>query len=186
MGFADSWMFMTNNDFNENSAQVMYSPTARDAFGVETIYFNDENTWLHALTYNRLLQRWNMPDAQANLFLMTGVGATRGHGETDGAAFAGIEADWENRRFYTLYQNRVIGSGGLHENFSQKLRVGVAPYIGNYDDVHTWLMVQVDHFPDRRDDITVTPFVRMFTNSVLGELGVSDKGDVLFNLTYQM
>ncbi len=177
---------MTMNDHSEYALQAMYSPAAQYAVGAQTEYLRDEETWIHSATYNRLLHRWNMPGSQANLFLLSGLGVADDHDDVGAAAFAGIEADWEDRRYYVLYQNRVIGSDVVEESFSQKARVGIAPYIGGYDDVHTWLMLQVDHHPEADDEIVVTPFVRMFNTTVLGELGVSDQGDVLFNFTYQM
>lgn len=184
--FADSWMLMSMNDHSEYSLMAIYSPTAQYSVGGRSEYLRDEDAWLHSATYNRLLYRANMPDAQANVFLLTGIGAAENHGDTDPAAYAGIEADWENRRFYVLYENRVIGSEALEESFSQKARFGVAPYIGDYDEIHTWLMIQIDHHPQQSDKIVITPFVRMFNTIVLGELGVSDEGDAMFNLTYQM
>ena len=59
--------------------------------------------------------------------------------------------------------------------------MGVAPYIGDYGDTHTWLMLQVDHNPSQDDDITFTPLIRVFKGEYLAEAGVSDQGDVLFN-----
>ena len=42
-------------------------------------------------------------------------------------------------------------------------------------------MLQVDHNPSQKDEITFTPLVRLFKGEYLAEAGVSDKGDVLFN-----
>ena len=186
VGFADSYMFMTMNDHSEYSAQAMFSPTARDALGIQSTYLRDDDSWLHAATYNRLLYRHNESDAQTNLFLLTGAGVAQQGDRTDPAAFVGIEADWENRRLLTLYQNRLIASGAVDERFTQRVRVGVAPYIGDYGDLHTWFILQVDHHPEDQDDIIVTPIVRLFQTTVLGEFGISDDGDVTVNLTYQM
>ena len=63
----------------------------------------------------------------------------------------------------------------------QSARVGIAPYIGDYGDLHTWLMLQVDHVPESDEQITVTPLVRLFKDVHLLEAGMSNQGDVLFN-----
>lgn len=185
VSFPGGWMIMQMNDGSYNSLMVNYSPTAQYSVGARTDYMSEDETWMHTLNYNRLLKRWNGPDSQANIFLMTGAGVGEDHGDTAPAAFGGIEADWETRRYYTLYENRFIGSSAINESFSQRARLGIAPYIGGYNDIHTWLMVQVDHRPSERDNITITPFIRLFNQEVLGELGFSNHKDVMFNITMQ-
>lgn len=185
VSFPDGWMAMTMNDHREYSNMLSYSPTARDAVGVRSDYMREDKNWVHTLTYNRLLKRWNGSDSQGNLFVMTGLGVATQGGEANAAGSVGIEADWETRRLYTAYENRYIEAGNIERSFTQKARVGVAPYVGDYDDVHTWLMLQVEHNPNDRDTVVLTPFVRLFTQTVMGEFGVSDKGDVMVNATYQ-
>lgn len=185
VSYPDGWMFMQMNDGQQNSGMLSYSPTAKDAFGVRTDYLRDEKNWLHTFTYNRLLQRWNTSDSQANIYLLSGLGASENSGDISPAATIGLEADWETRRLYTSYENRYIAADNINESYNQKVRFGVAPYIADYDDVHTWLMLEVSHTPTAEDNVVVTPFVRLFTTEVLGEFGISNKKDVLFNLTLQ-
>ncbi len=185
VSYTDGWMFMTMNDHTEYANALSYSPTARYAIGVRSEYLREDGEWMHTATYNRLLKRWNAADSQGNLFLLTGAGAAQHGDDVDPAATVGMEADWETRRIYFLYENRYVYAGDIERSYSHKARVGVAPYVGNYDDVHTWLMVQIDHHPSERDNVVVTPFVRLFNQELLGEAGISNKGDVMFNLTYQ-
>lgn len=185
VSFPDGWMAMTMNDHREYSNMLSYSPTARDAVGIRSDYMREDKNWVHTATYNRLLKRWNGADSQGNLFVMTGLGVATRSGDADPAASIGLEADWETRRIYTAYENRYLKAGNIEHSFTQKARVGVAPYVGDYDDLHTWLMLQVEHNPNDRDTVVLTPFVRLFTQTVMGEFGVSDKGDVMVNATYQ-
>lgn len=178
-------MLMTMHDHMEYSNMVSYSPTAHYAVGVRSDYMREDKDWLHTATYNRLLQRWNAPDSQGNLFLLTGLGAAEHYSEVDPAVTLGLEADWETRRIYFSYENRYIYAGDVEKSFSHKARAGIAPYIGGYDDLHTWLMIQIDHHPAERDNVVVTPFVRLFTQQLLGEIGISNKGDVMLNATLQ-
>ena len=67
----------------------------------------------------------------------------------------------------------------------QSARVGVAPYIGEFNDLHTWLMVEVGHYPEAENKVTVTPMVRFFKNTHLIEAGISNQGDLLFNWMIQ-
>lgn len=185
ISFPDGWMAMTMNDFASYSNSISYSPTAFDAIGVRSDYMREDEVWLTTATYNRLLKRWNTEDSQANIFLQTGAGVASGSGDDSAAASIGIEADWETRRYYLLYENRYVHAGDVMREFSQKARVGIAPYVGGYDDVHTWLMLQVDHRPTDHDNVTITPLVRVFNQDVLGEFGISHRGDVLANITWQ-
>lgn len=178
-------MAMTMNDGMENSNLVSYSPTARDAIGVRSDYLREDDAWMHAINYNRLLKRWNEADSQGNIFMLSGAGiATRGD-EKAAVGWLGMEADWESRRYYVSYENRVIGSGVIDESFMQRARIGIAPYIANYDGWHPWLMLQVDHRPRNDDEIVLTPLVRVFNSEVLGEAGISSTGDIMFNVTTQ-
>jgi hypothetical protein len=117
--------------------------------------------------------------------LQTGIGAAQHGDDVDPAATLGFEADWETRRIYFSYENRYIYAGDVERSFSHKARAGIAPYIGGYDAMHTWLMLQIDHHPGERDNVVATPFLRLFTQEVMGELGISHKGDVMFNATLQ-
>ncbi len=186
VSYPGGFMFMTMNDAERKTAAIDYTVTPKYAFGVRSDFMSGDEEQMHHLTFNALLKRWNNYDSQGNIFLMSGAGFAENDGETDPSAFIGMEADWEDRRFYVLYQNEAMHSADIDKSFEQMARVGIAPYIGNYGDLHTWLMLQVNHYPggDKRgDNFTVTPLVRMFKGEYLGELGMNNNGEALFNFT---
>lgn len=185
VSFPGGWMLMQANNGMENSASLSYSPTAYDAFGGQSEYFRTDGTWLHSVTYNRLLRRWNNPGSQANVYLLTGAGVGQDHGRKAPAAFGGIESDWESRRYYVSYENRGIASGANPQSFNQKTRVGIAPYLGGYGAVHSWVMVEVEHNPSADKNVIVTPLIRLFNTGLLTEIGYSSNKAVLFNATLQ-
>ncbi|MGE3479728.1 MAG: hypothetical protein AB7G80_09695 [Dongiaceae bacterium] len=174
-------------DGEEYRAQAEYTITPSYAIGISESYWRDEKWWLHAGTLTNLLRRWNFSDSQGNLYLKSGLGvATSDFGrfrqKAELAAFSGLAADWESRRYYLSYENEVLYAGDIARNFSQKARIGIAPYIGDYGDLHTWLMLQLDHRPWAGDPVTVTPLVRLFQETVLGEFGLSNHGDLMAHL----
>lgn len=183
---------MTMNSGDMNALYIFYSPTARASIGYAGEYWRDGDYTIQSIRLNYLAKRWNNPDSQANLYLRSGVGVAYGD-DADGrsdrelspAGYAGMEIDWENRRFYTSYENRYTHAGDLDDFFMQSARVGVAPYVGEFGDLHTWLMLQADHQPERDPPVTVTPLVRMFKGSHLVEAGVSNRGEVLFHWMVQ-
>lgn len=180
-------MVMIQNDSSRNAAQLDYTFTPTLALGVRSEYDRDDRYQILSFTMNNRLWRGNYPDAQANLYLLSGIGYAfdNGSNESSPAAFTGIEADWENRRFFTSYENKITYAGEVDKKFSQSARVGVAPYVAEAGALHTWFMLQADHRPESDDVFTVTPLVRFFKGTHLLEAGMSNTGTVLFNYTHQ-
>lgn len=181
---------MSMNDRDKSSVHIHYSPTARYSIGAKSIYWHDKEVLFNGVQLNSLVKRWNTRESQANFYIKTGVGvAHTDKGEFDSqtnlAGFSGIALDWEDRRFFTSYENSYMEAGSIDSYFSQSARVGIAPYIGDYGDLHTWLMLQVDHSPEDEHEVTVTPLVRFFKDVHLVEAGVSDNGGLLFNYVYR-
>lgn len=187
VSYPDGWTVMQMNDSTSHSLHIHYSPTIHYSIGYKGEYFRDGEWQFHGVQYNTLLRRWNKPDSQANLYTKSALGFAYGNEGTFnhravGAGFAGIAADWEDRRLFTMYENRLSFAGSQMKEFSQKARIGIAPYIGNYGDLHTWLMVQLDHAPSAKHDILVTPLVRLFKGPMLVELGMNNNGRALLNI----
>lgn len=176
---------MSMNDGDKNTAHLHYSPTAKTSLGYKFEYWRDDEFTINAVQMNNLLKRWNKKDSQANLYLKSGAGIAHKDSETDPAAFTGIAADWEDRRFFTSYENRYTEAGDVADFFMQSARIGVAPYIGDYGDLHTWLMLKVEHTPESKDNFTVTPLVRLFKDVHLLEAGMNNRGEVLFNYVFR-
>ncbi len=172
---------MTMNNGSMNSLHLHYSPTAKYSLGYKLERWRDGGYTINALQMNNLLKRWNEPESQANLYLKSGIGAVHKDGETDPAVFTGLATDWENRRFFVFYENRYTEAGDIDDFYMQTARAGVAPYIGEYGDLHTWLMLQVDHQPEAKDKVTVTPLIRFFKGVHLLEAGMNNQGELLFN-----
>ncbi len=80
------------------------------------------------------------------MYLQSGAGAAWKDGSQRAAAFTGVTADWESRRWFLSYDNRLFDAGSMERYAHQSTRVGVAPYIGHYGDLHTWLMLQTDYY----------------------------------------
>lgn len=172
---------MQEHDGGNTKADVMYSATANDAFGIGYMNSHDEDYEGYFAHYNRLLKRWNFPDAQANIYALTGIGVVDSGSDEDIAGTIGVQADAEDRRLYASYANEYIRGGDIANEFTQKFRVGIAPYIADYDDLHTWLILEVKHQPEQDDNIVLQPMLRMFYGNYLWEAGVNEHGDMLLN-----
>lgn len=172
VSYPGGWTAMQTNTGDFSSVHLHYSPTFQDSIGLYS-----ERNWggdwhFTGVQYNRLLKRWNEQHSQANLYLKGGVGQADPFGEGGAklAGFVGVAADWETRRWFTSYDARAYELG-FDQTFRQSARLGVAPYIGDYGDLHTWLMVQVENQPESETPTTLTPLVRFFYDVQLLEVG---------------
>ena len=182
VSYPGGWTLMVMNDKYSNSSHIHYSPSAKYSVGWKHEYLRDTKAHADYIQLNNLIKRWNKPNEQANFNLKSGVGTAYDDGENEPAAFTGIALDWETRRYFTSYENHLLYAGDIEKHVKHKARVGVAPYIGDYGDLHTWLMLQADYDAGIDDNFSVTPLVRFFKGSTLVEGGYNTDGAVLFNL----
>lgn len=176
---------VTNNG-NEHSALIHYSPTAKYSIGLKSEYRRQNQYSVTSIQMNNLIKRWNKKNSQANLYIKSGIGyadrnSSQFKDQSSFAAFTGIAADWESRRWFSSYQNRYLEAGEVDDFFMQEARLGIAPYIADYGDLHTWLMLEVKHIPEGEDTFTLTPLIRFFKDVHLVEIGISNHRDALFN-----
>lgn len=187
---------MQSNNGVSSSVLLHHSSSAKNAWGYRAEWFRQSDQQFHGLQWNHLAKRWNQPKSQANVYVRSSVGINRySDGPTQAAGFLGVSADWETRRWFTSYENRFF-TDESSDFFAQKARIGLAPYVGDYGDWHTWVMLQFDHRssqepmnlssrkPMNASSIPseeATLLFRWFKGAYLGEAGFSNRGNALFN-----
>ena len=176
---------MTMNDVDNNSVHIHYSPTAKYSIGWRHEYLRGPKAHADTMQLNNLLKRWNAPASQANLYLKSGVGVAYEDGNVDPAAFTGIAADWEDRRYFVSYENRFFWADETDKFIKHKARIGWAPYEGDYGDLHTWLMLQADYDAGNKDNFSLTPLVRFFKGPGLLEAGYNLDEGLMFNYIHR-
>lgn len=190
VSYPEGWTFMSMNDGDRYSAHIHYSPTAFYSFGYKGEYWRGEDFQIHAVQLNNLIKRWNKRHSQANFYLKSGAGialSDKGQfdSQVDPVFYSGIAADWETRRYFVSYENRVTTSTDITDNFRQKARIGVSPYIAEFGGLHTWFMLEARYAPEEEDEIVVTPLLRFFKGPGLLETGFSSNGKASFNFIYR-
>ena len=188
VSYSDAWTWMTKNDAEINSTHIHYSPTFKYSLGYRAEYSKKEKYSIHSLHYNHLIKRLNKKHSQANFYTKSGVGILHTdflnyESKKKYAGYLGISSDWETRRYFISYENRYFHSGKINNYFSHKIKGGVAPYLGDYGDLHTWLMFQIDHIPENSHAITYSPLIRFFYSTHLVEIGANNNNKFLFNWT---
>jgi len=172
VSYPGGWTLMQRNNGDRSAIHAHYSPTAFDSIGVYIEKNWDEDVTFTGLQYNRLVKRFNGPSSQANIYAKIGAGQADPFGNSGAelAGFVEFAADWETRRWFTEYRLRAADFAD-NETVHHNARLGLAPYIGDYGDLHTWLMVEVQNHPDGDKPITTTPLIRFFKGVQMIELG---------------
>ena len=182
-------MAMLENHDETNMAETMRTLTPTFAVGWHDEWDRESDWQYHGPMIAGLARRWNNPDSQANIFWMAGAGVAFDDVASAGAkarpaGYVGVEADWENRRFYTQYQARAFWADTIDKTLTQRARVGIAPYVAEAGALHTWAILQVDNEAEDDHPVSVTPVIRLFKSTVLAEAGVSFDGDGFASLMF--
>ena len=93
-----AWLY--NDTKLQENTRFLYSITHYQALGLRSV--NIKKTGQHAILvqYNIKVKRWNTLHSQGNIYVSTGAGTLRESADFTGALT--LQADWENRRIYTL------------------------------------------------------------------------------------
>jgi hypothetical protein len=187
MGFKESVMAMGDFGPNWREAYVNYALTARDAIGVSATWMrSDDHTVVREvdeITYTRLLRRWNLPHAQANVWFIGGVGALHRDGQSRTMITPGVQVDYETTRVYFAATQRLYRAEGINHDFSS-LRAGFSFYEAAYDATQPWLIVEARRMRGLNDQTEVTPMLRFINKNYFVEAGVSTQRQGRFNFMY--
>ena len=157
----------------------------------------------------RLVKRWNMPRAQANLWLFGGVGTYRASGSTtagsshhhqhsaeaDGngsegtsaalriAARPGLQIDLETTRLRLEGRGQLFLAAGVQRPLLSAT-AGAALTPPHYERVQPWLEMQVRAMPGVADELELIPKLRLLHKRLVLEIGYSSLGSVVGGVTY--
>ncbi|WNO03587.1 hypothetical protein [Rhodoferax mekongensis] len=189
MGFKDSWMAMGDFRPNWQEAFTNYALTPRDAIGASTLYMRSDDEsksrQLVDATYTRLVKRWNLPDAQANIWFLGGLGNVTGNDFSGSKAMAspGIQVDYETTRVYVSATTRLYRADGINHDYASA-RLGFSFYEVDYDEIQPWLIVEARRMNGLSDKTEVTPMLRLIHNRYFVELGVNNSSQARINFMY--
>jgi hypothetical protein len=180
VSYEGGWTVIAEHDRASTYGLMHYTPHYEWSLGWRTEWVRDTDIVFNGLQATHLVHRWFAPESQANLYAIAGAGVAEGIDANpqgpEAAGFAGVMADWETRRWFLSYEARVSDFGDGADAM-QAARVGVAPYVGDFGDLHTWLMVEIDQRPQADEPVTATPLLRIFKGSALLEIGYTPSVD---------
>ena len=130
------------------------------------------------LRANYLLHRWNLEDAQANVFVWGGFGTASGSDFRGNVLDreAGFQADYETRRVYASVMSDLHESSAYSHRIDT-LQLGFAPYAHDYTDLATWFVVQARTYTGRvHRGVESAALIRLFKGGAWIEAGVTNDG----------
>jgi hypothetical protein len=164
--------------------QAFYAPRYFLSTGLGHIALNsDVDGRSRDITYarlNYLVKRWNLEDAQANIFTWGGAGSATTGEDTRGrfAWNAGIQLDYETRRIYTSLKSDYYDASAISHRIDT-LQLGVAPYKHDYATLATWFVVQARQYTGEIHSGTEWAFLlRLFKRGAWIEAGPTTDGKV--------
>jgi hypothetical protein len=189
MGFKDSSMAMGDFSPNWRESWVNHAVSSRDAIGAGAIDMRSDDKakarTLAELNYTRLVSRWNLVDAQANVWFFASVGSMRGNDFAGSKlAFApGVQVDYETTRIYLAATARLYRAQGLNHDFGS-VRAGFSFYEVDYDETQPWLVLEARRMRGLSDKTEITPMLRLIHKRYFVELGVSNAKQARANVMY--
>ena len=163
-------------------AQVFYAPKYFLSLGGGYLELeSDIDHRRREITYarvNYLVKRWNMEDAQANVFVWGGAGQAY-VSELDQHQFAGnagAQFDYETRRIYASLKTDLHRADAFSHRIDT-LQLGVAPYKHDFDSLATWFVLQGRRYTgDIHEGTEWALLLRLFKRGAWLEAGVTDEG----------
>jgi len=179
ISYSGGTTIMYKSDTFNDSIYLHYSPTYKYSIGLERaknkFYKSTENYF--RFTY--LVNRKNTDISQRNLYFQSGVLVD----DADGF-FYGMHGDWETRRWFSGFGYKDTKNAFGQDYTDQYIQLGVAPYVGDYGDLHTWIMIKT-----KKNSLTNTqstyPELKFFKGSTLVKFGYSDKTEWDLHLMYR-
>ncbi len=180
IAFADGVTFMHERDRNMVETQLFYAPAYWWSAGVSDGFMtSDDKSRRHEYGYlqgNLLLKRWNLPDAQANLFASAGAGNATGKdfSGTVAAQRYTLQGDYETRRVYASFKVDAHTSSKYFDRYDT-LQLGWSPYAHDYDELAVWFVAQVKKYRGMDDKTEGGAFLRLFKGNIWVELGMNER-----------
>jgi hypothetical protein len=187
MGFQGSTMAMGDFGPNWREQYINYALTPRDAIGISATWMRSDDHTLtrqvDELTYTRLLKRWNMKDAQANVWFLGGVGQLHGDGQHRAMATPGVQIDYETTRVYLGATGRLYRAEGVNNDFASA-RAGFSFYEAEYEQTQPWLIVEARRMRGLSERTEITPMLRFINKNYFVEAGINTMRQARFNYMY--
>lgn len=193
IAFADGWTFMHERDSDMIQTDLYYAPTVWFSLGPSTAIArsDDDLTRRESVIFhtNFLLQRWNLPQAQGNLFATAGLGRVKtiksetGQRRTtsETTQHLTVQGDYETRQFYSSFKVDAHRAASFLDR-TDTVQLGFSPYAHDYEDLAVWFVGQVKKKRGINDETESGAFLRLFKKNIWVEIGMTERRKSTFML----
>ena len=186
VSYKGGWTLMSFNDYQSSSLLVHYTPSSKYSLGYNVEYWNYKEYWINNLNLNYLLKRINTKKSQANFYFKSGIGLLytdfkENENKKEYVINLNFSTDWETRSKFISYSSELIKSENIANIFMQKARLGFAPYIANYGEIHTWLLYELNYMSVSQKNLKSAAIFRFFKSTNLVEVGLDEDKTALLN-----
>jgi hypothetical protein len=164
--------------------QIFYAPRYDYSVGGGHVDFTSDidghTEHINYARLNWLAHRWNLDDAQANVFAWGGAGSATGNrfDGTRAVGNAGLQVDYETRRIYASVKSDLQRSSEFSDRIDT-LQLGLAPYKHDYGGIATWFVFQARHYTgELHSGIETAALLRLFKGGAWIEAGVTNAGKI--------
>ena len=169
---------MMFSDNMKDSLYYHYSPSYKYSVGIENLKDKNLRDDYSYLRFTYLINRKNNLHSQRNLYFQSGLSTKSGND-----LFYGIHGDWETRRWFLGFDIKKV-ENRLKSYNQNHIQIGFAPYLGEYGDIHTWLMLKTKK-TSIKDKRSSYPALKFFKGNTLLEFGYNNKTDWDIHLMYR-
>jgi hypothetical protein len=197
ISFADGWTFMHERDSDMIETDLYYAPKYWFSLGptIAISRSDDKRTRREAAIFhtNFLLKRWNLANAQGNIFATAGVGRAKTFNTVGAARFEKeettqhltLQGDYETRQFYTSFKADAHRASSFLDR-TDTAQIGFSPYAHDYEDLAIWFVAQVKKKRGLNDETEGGAFIRLFKKNIWVELGLTEgrKSQMMLMINY--
>jgi hypothetical protein len=184
VGFKDSWMTMGEISKDFSDAALVYTFDQKTSVIGAGVKFKWQETPTQVRRVNLAeaelayrVARWNLPEAQANIYVQGGIGSAGSNffAGRQTVGLAGLQLDYETRRLYAAL--KWHGSYAKDFNYIRYgLSSGFSFYKTEYDEWQPWLILEATRVGGSAKDATeLTPYVRFIHKTLFIEAGAPFK-----------
>jgi hypothetical protein len=212
IAFAEAWTFMHERDSDMIETDLYYAPTYWFSLGPTVLIAraDDKQTRREAAIFhtNFLVKRWNLPNAQGNIFATLGAGRvktirtvanpnplasglpisgapTREVENKESTQHLTLQGDFETRQFFSAVKMDAHRASSFLDR-TDTAQIGFSPFAHDYDDLAVWFIAQVKKKRGINNETEGGAFIRLFKRNIWVELGVTEgrKSQMMLMINY--
>jgi hypothetical protein len=212
IAFAEAWTFMHERDSDMIETDLYYAPTYWFSLGPTVLIAraDDKQTRREAAIFhtNFLVKRWNLPNAQGNIFATLGAGRvkttrtvanpnplasglpisgapTREVENKESTQHLTLQGDFETRQFFSAVKMDAHRASSFLDR-TDTAQIGFSPFAHDYEDLAVWFIAQVKKKRGINNETEGGAFIRLFKRNIWVELGVTEgrKSQMMLMINY--